>query len=296
MSLWDTIKSKFVSPKIVVSPEVQVLQADWVAENSDAREEGVYLDEYMRRIEAAKAAQKEDEHNPVKLLELAEVYAVVDPKDPRVLKILLRLTKFGDLFFDKMRQGDTYQLLGRSLFLAGRFEECLEVMLKAHACYRENGNRKVRRFNNVGLLRTYAALGDCKKAAERLQVALTQCEETDDSMLLYMHAKNALEKTGTARDAEILDDEWYCFLEDNPTEKKQWENYQSMGEGVLRQCNPEDERDEKNWAETLSTIWPLIKRDLQQSKFFNFLLKMLMGSLASCLFLLISQALGRSLK
>jgi len=164
--------------------------------------------------------------------------------------------------------------------LAGRFEESLPVMLKAQQCYKENGNRKVRRINNVGLLRIYATLGDHKSCAERLEVALTQCEETDDSMLLYMHAKNALEKTGSARDAEILDDIWYVFIDTHDAEKKQWENYQNMGDNVLKQCNPDAEDDPKNMAEMIATFWPMIKRDLKENPIFRVLMYMLFASMA----------------
>jgi len=256
------------SPELQVPVEVQTLQADWIAENSDAREEGVYLEEYLQRIETAKTAHKDDPLDPKKLLALAEAYAIKDPKDKLVLKHLERLTKYGDLFFDKHRQGDVYQLFGRSLFIACRFEESLEAMLKGKACYAENGNRTVRRVNNVGLLRIYAAMGRHKDCAERLEVALTQCEVTDDSMLLYMHARNALEKTGTARDAEILDDIWYVFLDTHAPEKQQWENFNSMGSNVLSQCKTDEDDDNvRNLAENIATFWPMIKRDLEKNPF-----------------------------
>lgn len=278
---------------IVVSKEVETLQADWVAENSDAREEGVFRDEYEARIQAAKEAHEADPLNPKLLLALAEAYAIMEPKDPRVVKHLDRLTKYGDLFFDKQRQGDVYQLYGRSLFLAARFEECLEVMLKAKDCYYENGNRKVRRFNNVGLLRVYAALGRSKECAERLEVALTQCEVTDDSMLLYMHAKNALEKTGTPRDAEILDDIWYVFLDTHDEEKKQWENFNSMSGNVIKQCKPEDDDDQRNLAETIATFWPQIKRELMNNKFFVGMFYLLFAVMALWLFLMLTSVVKK---
>jgi len=256
------------SPEVEVAREIQTLQADWIAENSDAREEGVFREEYERRILTALQAHKSDSLDPKKLLELAEAHGVLDPKDKKVLKYVERLCKFGDMFFDKQRQGDVYQLYGRSLFLAARFEECLEFMLKARECYKENGNRKIRRVNNTGLLRVYAAMGRHKECAERLEVALTQSEVGDDSMLLYMHAKNALEKIGTPRDAEILDDIWYVFLDTHPAEKQQWENFQAMGINVLKGVkNDDDDDDKRNLAENIATFWPLIKRDLQKSTF-----------------------------
>merc|ERR1712224_404713 len=98
-------------------------------------------------------------------------------------------------------------------------------------------------------------------------------------MLMYMHAKNALERTGTPRDAEILDDIWYVFLDMHDTEKRQWENYQNVGDNVLRQCKPDDEGDQKNVAEMLSTMWPMLKRDLARSLFFRVICMVFMGSL-----------------
>lgn len=285
MTDWERFKLWF-SREEPTPEEIEQLQTDWIAENSDAREEGVFRDEYMRRIAMIKAAHEEDPFNPGKLLELAEAHAVIDPRSKECLKLIERLTSGGDMFFDKLRQGDTYQLLGRSLFLANRYEESLEAMLKAHACYRENGNRKLRRFNNVGLLRVYASLGNCKGSAERLEVALTQCEETDDSMLMYMHAKNALEKMGSKRDAEILDDIWYVFLDTHDQEKKQWENYQNMGDNVLRQCKPNDDDDQKNFAETIATFWPMLKRDLLNSYLFRGCIYAFMGSMVMYVLLL----------
>lgn len=269
-TMGEWIQSFYKSPAPKVSREVKQLQVDWVAENSDAREEGLYREQYEERIATVKEAHDKDPLNPTKLLELAEIYGVMDPNDPHVLEYTERLCKYGELFFDKQRQGDVFQLYGRSLFLAARFQECLEVMLKAHACYRDNGNRKLRRINNIGLLRAYASLGNCKEASERLEVALTQCEEKDDSMLIYMHAKNALEKTGTARDAEILDDIWYVFLDTHPQEKAQWDGYKTMGDNVLRQTlDRDDEDDAKNFAEMLALFGPIMKRDLAQNPLFK---------------------------
>jgi len=264
---------------------VATLQQDWVAENADAREEGVFKDEYLQRIQTAKDAHEADEMNPQKLWELAEAYAIYKPVDPIVTKLLARLTKYGDLFFDKQRQGEVYQMYGRSLFLACRFEECLEFMLKAHACFRENGNRKVRRFNNVGLLRVYAAMGNSKECAERLEVALTQCEVGDDAMLLYMHARNGLEKTGRPRDAEILDDIWYVFLDTHDAEKKQWENFNSMGSDVIKNCKGEDEDENRNLAETIAAFGPQVKRDLLRNPFFRVMGYTFVGVLILYLFL-----------
>lgn len=269
-----------------ISAELLQLQTDWIAENSDAREEGIWRDEYLRRIQTAKERREADKFNPTRLLELAEAYAILEPRDKRILPLCERLTNDGDLFYDKQRQGDTYQLYGRSLFLACRYEEASSVMLKAHACYRENGNRKLRRINNTGLLRVYAALGDSRKCAERLEVALTQCEEKDDSMLLYMHAKNALEKTGTPRDAEILDDIWYVFLDTHPDEKRQWDNFQNMGDNVLRQCKTDDDDDAKTFGEAFSSMWPSLKRDLKQSTFFRVVVTIFLISLCLYVFLL----------
>lgn len=265
--LWDP-------PPARLSEELEQLKADWLADNSDAREEGIFLDEYNRRTRAVEERQKADPLDPKKLLELAEAYAIVDPKDKRVLSIGEQLVRFGDLFFDKQRQGDTYQLYGRSLFLANRFQESLEYLLKAHACFREKGNRKVRRHNNVGLLRAYSALGQSKPAAERLEVALTQCEEKDDSIMLYMHAKNALEKTGVPRDAEVLDDIWYVYLDMHDEVKRTWESYQGVGKNLVGQlAGPGDgSESEKTLGQALRDAWPSLKRDLSKSTAFRALL------------------------
>merc|ERR1711924_199415 len=107
-------------------------------------------------------------------------------------------------------------------------------------------------------------------------------------MLLCMHAKNALEKTGTPRDAEILDDIWYVFLDTHEVEKKQWESYQSMGDNVLRQCRHDNDDDQKNWAETISMLWPMLKRDLSRSQFFRVICMLMMGTMALYVFLVVA--------
>jgi len=294
-STWDRLKEKIAEWKGEriedVREEVRMLQTDWIAENSDAREEGIFRGEYEDRIKAAQEAQLADELNPAKVLELAEAYAILEPKDPRVLQLCGKLCSYGELFSDKSRQGDLYKLYGRSLFLANRYEETLEVMLKCHKCFQENGNRRVRRGCNVALLRCYAALGRSKECAERLEVALTQCEETDDSVLLYMHAKNALEKTGVPRDAEILDDIWYVFLDMNPKEKTQWENYQSMGDNVVRQCTNDDDNN-KNVTEMISMVWPMMKRDLMQSTVFKIICMIFLAVLCMYVMLVSSMKLA----
>merc|ERR1719343_1286195 len=101
---------------------------------------------------------------------------------------------------DTQRQGEAYQLFGRSLFLASRFEESLKALQRAQICFKEKGNFKLRRQNNRALLRAFCALGRGKEASERLEVALTLCENTDDCILLYISAKQALEHTGDDRD------------------------------------------------------------------------------------------------
>jgi len=234
------------------------LRDDWLAENSDAREEGVTRWQLDNQIGNAKAKTTKQPEDLDLLLDLACAYGVLDPCDKRCLNVLERLMHKGVNTLDTQRQGEAYQLFGRSLFLADRHEEALQALKRASICFREKGNFKLRRQNNAGLLRVYCALGQGKEASERLEVALTLCECTDDCIMLYISAKQALEHTGCDRDREVLDDIWYVYLDTHPEDKAKFESYNESGTSLCRQFAGGEERSEEapvTWAE----LWDRVK-------------------------------------
>mmetsp|Transcript_69311 Transcript_69311/g.166181 ORF Transcript_69311/g.166181 Transcript_69311/m.166181 type:complete len:301 (-) Transcript_69311:78-980(-) len=225
------------------SKAIERLRSDWLSDNSDAREEMVTRKILEERIAAAeKAASDAGLRDPGKLLDVAEAYGVLDPCDKKCFEATEVAIRCALPFLNRQRQGDAHQLHGRCLFMAERYEESLQALLRAHACFKEMGNRHLRRINNVGLLRAYAALGRGKEAAERLEVAFTMCEGKDDPVFLYMSGKGALEETDCARDAEVFDDIWYVYLDTHPEAKQLFEQYDAMGQGVCKTL-PRDERD-----------------------------------------------------
>lgn len=234
------------------------MKEDWLAENSDAREEGVTRWQLENQIGHAKRLAQEDPEDMDRQYDLAHAYGVLDPCDKRCLNVCERMMANGVRELDVQRQGEAYQLHGRSLFLAGRHEEALAALQRAKICFTEKGNFKLRRQNNAGLLRVYSALGKGKEASERLEVALTLCEAQDDCITLYISAKQALEHTGKDRDREVLDDIWYVFLDTHEEEKKKWEEYEAMGTGLCRQFAGGEERQEEA-AVTWGEIWQRLK-------------------------------------
>lgn len=220
------------------------LKADWKAENSDAREEGVQKWQLMEKVMEAKKRLNKDEENAEKLVVLAEAYGVIDPEDKRTMNVCERLMRVGMSELPLQRQGEGYQLIARCLFFADRFEETLQNLLRARACFHQQGNLKDRRINNTALLRAYAVLGRAKEAAERLEVALTLCREEDEAVMLYMHAKNALEHTGVARDAEVFDDIWFVYTDERPNVRHKFESYSQMCNNVAKQTMTNEEEDE----------------------------------------------------
>jgi len=109
-------------------------------------------------------------------------------------------------------------------------------------------------------------MGRGKEASERLEVALTLCENSDDCIMLYISAKQALEFTGRARDKEILDDIWYVYLDMHPEEKTKFEQYNGTGESLCRQFAGGEERHEEapiNWSEAWERLKdPEVWRDI----------------------------------
>jgi len=272
------------------------LREDWLGENSDAREEGATKWQLNNQIGKAKKRSEECPEDFDRLYDLAAAYGVLDPCDKRCLNVCERLMATGINTLDTQRQGEAYQLFGRSLFLAGRFEESLRALQKAHICFREKGNFKLRRLNNRGLLRVFCALGRGREASERLEVALTLVEDVDDAVGLYVSAKQALDHTGVDRDKEILDDIWYVYLDTHKEAKDKFEGYTAAGEGLLRQCGDGEERHEEapvTWGEFWArvkdpAVWkevmPLVVDDLKN----NALLRALMSTAAICMVMYIS--------
>eukprot|EP00929_Paragymnodinium_shiwhaense_P084378 TRINITY_DN45105_c0_g1_i2.p2 TRINITY_DN45105_c0_g1~~TRINITY_DN45105_c0_g1_i2.p2 ORF type:complete len:179 (+),score=34.34 TRINITY_DN45105_c0_g1_i2:117-653(+) len=82
-----------------------------------------------------------------------------------------------------------------------------------------------------------------------LRSALSDHEE---KMLLYKHARNALEQTGSARDAEVLDDIWFVELDANVELRTKFERYNAavkeLAAGKLV-AGQDDQRPPVTWAE-----------------------------------------------
>lgn len=209
------------------------LKEDFKGDVADSRDPDLRSQDYHKRLQVAKEAHLREPKSPKALLWLAETYSVMKPLDTRALDTCEDLLALGVRPLQVQRQGDFWNLYGRCLFLHDRPEESMLALQKAKACYAEQGSRELRRLNNVGLLRVYAALGKGRLAAERLEVALSQCEKQDEALLLYMHAKHALEHTGVARDVEVLDDIWYVHLDTNPDLRDKFEQYDSLAKNVL---------------------------------------------------------------
>lgn len=228
---------------------LQTLKDDFKSDNADRRDEDLTKQQADSAIARAQKASRADPEDPEKLLTLAEAYGVLDPYDPRCFNVIDKLCRFvGAESLYAQRQGDAYLLYGRQLFLKDQLEESREYFEKARKLYYSDGTKRKRRDVNVGLLRVYAALGKSKEAAQRLEVALTLCEEKDDSVLMYMHAKNALEKNGVARDTEVLDDIWYVHLDTHPEDKARWSEFPT-GDSVSQMLQ-QDEK-EIDWREAL---------------------------------------------
>lgn len=280
---------------------LEKLREDWLAENSDAREEGVTRWQLENQIGHAKKRTQVDPEDFDKQLDLAAAYGVLDPGDKRCLNVTERIMGTGGInTLDTQRQGEAYLLHGRCLFLANRFEESYDALNKGAICFREKGNFKLRRQINRGLLRVLCGLGRGREASERLEVALTLCEDKDDCVQLYISAKQALEHTGCDRDTEILDDIWYVFLDTHPEEKKKFEEYESMGTGLCRQFAGNEERTEDppvNWEEFWARVkdpevWreilPQVYDDLKKSQLFRFMLSVVGCMMVTYIMLMIT--------
>eukprot|EP00931_Biecheleriopsis_adriatica_P092673 TRINITY_DN66461_c0_g1_i1.p1 TRINITY_DN66461_c0_g1~~TRINITY_DN66461_c0_g1_i1.p1 ORF type:complete len:303 (+),score=69.02 TRINITY_DN66461_c0_g1_i1:121-1029(+) len=211
---------------------IKALKDDWIAENSDAREQDVTRQQLEARIVDAEKAAANIMENQYKLLDLAEAYGVLSPKDKRCLTTCEMVMKFALPFLSMQRQGDAHQLYGRCLFLAGRFEESLRALQRANECYKEQGSRKLRRTNNAGLIRAYAALGQGAAASKRLEVALTLCEVKDDVLRLYMTGKAA---SGNVDDPQEFDDVWGDHLEGHPELKGEFDKSMSAAGDTMKQ-------------------------------------------------------------
>mmetsp|Transcript_568 Transcript_568/g.1089 ORF Transcript_568/g.1089 Transcript_568/m.1089 type:complete len:282 (-) Transcript_568:80-925(-) len=234
---------------------IEKLKEDWVSEALNDRPEDVTKWQLQTAVMAAKEKVKVNEEDPGPLLELAEAYALLHPTDKRCWNVCDRLMTLGVQTLDLQTQGRAYQLHGRCLFLAQRFEESLGALARARACFRDMGTRALRRQNNAGLLRAYAALGRSREAAERLEVAFTLCEKEDDCIQLYMDAKSALEHTGIHRDAEVLDDIWYVWLDTHSDVKAKFESYQDTCNSMTGQLLAgADEDQELTWSSVKEAV------------------------------------------
>uniref|UniRef100_A0A7S4PTZ1 Uncharacterized protein n=1 Tax=Alexandrium monilatum TaxID=311494 RepID=A0A7S4PTZ1_9DINO len=228
---------------------IEKLKSDWVSEGLNDRPEDATKWSIQSGVIAAKEKVRADEEDSGALLQLAEAYALIHPTDKRCLNVCDRLMAMGVRTLDLQKQGCAHQLHGRCLFLAGRFEESLQALVRARACFKDMGTRALRRQNNAGLLRAYAALGRSREAAERLEVAFTLCEKEDDCIELYMDAKSALEHTGVSRDAEVLDDIWYVWLDTHGDVKAKFESYQDMCSSMAgRLASGPEERPALSWS------------------------------------------------
>jgi len=211
---------------------IKKLKQDFMLDNAATRDDDLCKWDFERSIKEAKEVWDKDRKNPDKLLRLAESYGILESSDKRCLEACGDLMAYNLNTMDVQRQGDFWALYGRSLFLNDRYDEALLAFLKARTLHQEKGNKQLRKRNNISLLRAYSCLGKSRLAAERLEVALTLCDEHDDTIMLYLHAKHALEETGNARDAEVLDDIWYVQMDMNKELKKKFESYTEMGDNV----------------------------------------------------------------
>lgn len=253
------------SGKRMLPEAVKVLKEDFRGENADARpDEELRRTDYEIRIREAKKRASQKPRDVEARLQCAEAHGILDPEDKECLAACEECLRLGGIKkLDLQRQGDFWALYGRSLFLADRFDEALLSFISAKDYYAKMGNKLLRKRTNCGLLRTYAALGKSKLAAERLEVALTMCEELDEICLLYMHAKHSLEQTGNARDVEVLDDIWYCELDINKPLRDKFEEFESMSKNVLRSTARED--DDENKAVKWDDVSKGFRRALTES-------------------------------
>eukprot|EP00927_Polykrikos_kofoidii_P061856 TRINITY_DN56680_c0_g1_i1.p1 TRINITY_DN56680_c0_g1~~TRINITY_DN56680_c0_g1_i1.p1 ORF type:complete len:329 (+),score=57.08 TRINITY_DN56680_c0_g1_i1:98-988(+) len=213
---------------------INQLKEDFDGDNADAREADLARPHYERRIEEARRQSASSPRDKELQLKLAEAYGILDPRDARCLDTLQQLLGLGVASLDVLRRGDFWYLYGRSLFLADRLQESLLAFLQSKSCYKERGSKPLRRRTNTALLRTYAALGRSKLAAERLEVSLTMCDDLDETILLYTHARHALEQTGMERDASVLDDIWYVELDVNEKLREKFDSYNAMVKNLLK--------------------------------------------------------------
>mmetsp|Transcript_4844 Transcript_4844/g.11389 ORF Transcript_4844/g.11389 Transcript_4844/m.11389 type:complete len:300 (+) Transcript_4844:42-941(+) len=241
------------------SPFIKALKDDWLAENSESREEDVTKQQLEARIATAeKAASKVTEPN--KLLDLAEAYGVLNPRDKRCLETCELVMKFSLPFLSRQRQGDAHQLHARSLFLSQDFEGSLRALLRAQECYKDQGNKRLRRSNNLGLLRAHAALGQGTEASERLKVALTMCSTKEEALNVYLSGRAALEDGGFGDNFERL---WEDHLDDNPETKVHLDQQMAAMKQLTKQVpQNQDAGSEEDFKmpETLKDFVQLAKR------------------------------------
>lgn len=255
-----------------------ILKADFKSDNADRRDEDMTKQQADSEIAKAQIASRADPENEEKLLTLAEAYEVLNPEDPRVFNTADKLVRHvGVESLYPQRRADAFLLYGRQLFCKDRFEESVDFLEKARALYQADGTKRKRRDVNIGLLRAYSVLGKSKEAAQRLEVGLTLCDAQDDAILLYMHAKNALEKNGVERDTEVLDDIWYVYLDTHPTDKARWESF-PKGDDVAKMLQDDKEFD---WREEIQEAFRKLDPNLKQ------VMKHLMIIALGCLIMLI---------
>mmetsp|Transcript_3071 Transcript_3071/g.6379 ORF Transcript_3071/g.6379 Transcript_3071/m.6379 type:complete len:301 (+) Transcript_3071:47-949(+) len=248
-------------PPVKDSPYIKALKDDWLAENSESREEDVTRQQLEARIaEAEKAAASVED--PTKLLDLAEAYGVLNPREQRCLETCELVMKFALPFLNRRRQGDANQLQGRCLFLQNDFEGALRAVLRAQECYKDQGTKALRRSNNAALLRCYCALENGEKAGERFKVALTMVETKEDALNVYLTGKAALDGIGYS---DLMENLWEDHLDDNPETKAQLDGQMQAMKDLSKQVGAKEQgsgepEDELKFPENLGEALEVAKR------------------------------------
>lgn len=238
MSFSEFLQWFSLTPPIKEDPYIKALKDDWLAENSESREEDVTRQQLEARIAEAEKAAANAVDEPAKLLDLAEAYGVLNPREKQCLETCELVMKFSLPFLSRRRQGDANQLHARCLFLQKDYEAALRALLRAQECYKDQGTKALRRSNNAALVRCYCALSQGEKAGERFKVALTMCESKEDALNVYLTGKVALEGVGYA---DLMETVWEDHLDDNPQTKAQLDGQMQAMKDLSKQVGPKDQ-------------------------------------------------------
>ena len=238
MSFSEFLQWFSLTPPIKEDPYIKALKDDWLAENSESREEDVTRQQLEARIAEAEKAAANAVDEPAKLLDLAEAYGVLNPREKQCLETCELVMKFSLPFLSRRRQGDANQLHARCLFLQKDYEAALRALLRAQECYKDQGTKALRRSNNAALVRCYCALSQGEKAGERFKVALTMRESKEDALNVYLTGKVALEGVGYA---DLMETVWEDHLDDNPQTKAQLDGQMQAMKDLSKQVGPKDQ-------------------------------------------------------